>query len=186
LHWKNLSLQTLISHEKKSLFIYSFNYYSPVAQKILLAAKESNIKSADYLLIDALTESAERFLRENWIDALVSIPSRQSISRKRGRQFVATLTNACSKNLDIPHFAPLAHSRKVRDQSGLDIQGRRNNLAGALVAEIRDGVRPPARVLLIDDLVTTGATLFEAARALEYAGIEVIGGVTACVAKPLR
>jgi len=43
-----------------------------------------------------------------------------------------------------------------------------------------------ARLLLIDDLVTTGATLLEAARALRYAGFEVKGAVTAAVAQPLR
>ncbi|MEY4973083.1 MAG: Phosphoribosyl transferase domain, partial [Actinomycetota bacterium] len=41
-------------------------------------------------------------------------------------------------------------------------------------------------VVLIDDLVTTGATLSEAARALRYAGITVIGAVTAALASPLR
>jgi predicted amidophosphoribosyltransferase len=42
------------------------------------------------------------------------------------------------------------------------------------------------RALLVDDLVTTGATLNEAARALRYAGIEVIGAVTAAIAQTVR
>jgi predicted amidophosphoribosyltransferase len=39
---------------------------------------------------------------------------------------------------------------------------------------------------LVDDLVTTGVTLAEAARALRAQGIDVAAAVTACVAEPLR
>ena len=63
-------------------------------------------------------------------------------------------------------------------------QDRWNNLEGAFVVEKEHGLH--GNVVLIDDLVTTGATLCEAARALRYAGIQVIGAVTAAVAQPLR
>ena len=41
-------------------------------------------------------------------------------------------------------------------------------------------------VILVDDLVTTGATLSEANRVLKIAGFAVVGAITACVALPLR
>ena len=72
----------------------------------------------------------------------------------------------------------------MRDQSGLHLEERWNNLEQAFVVEREHGLG--GRVLLIDDLVTTGATLCEAARALRYAGIEVVGAVTAALAQPLR
>jgi predicted amidophosphoribosyltransferase len=74
----------------------------------------------------------------------------------------------------------LRHARNVRDQSGLHHNERWNNLKGAFVVDAKQ--KSGQRALLIDDLVTTGATLSEAARALRYAGIEVIGAVTAAVA----
>ncbi|MEY4035622.1 MAG: hypothetical protein RLZZ311_799, partial [Actinomycetota bacterium] len=67
------------------------------------------------------------------------------------------------------------------DQSSLNARARMENLEGALVAlRYLSG-----KVILIDDLVTTGATLHEAARALREKGIEVTAAVTACVAQPL-
>ncbi|CAN2215086.1 Phosphoribosyltransferase domain [Candidatus Nanopelagicaceae bacterium] len=94
------------------------------------------------------------------------------------------MTKPASAKLGIPIQSPLFHGRRVRDQSGLDVQGRRNNLEGAFVVEKIDGLHGNA--VLVDDLVTTGATLNEAARALRYAGIQVIGAVTAALAQPLR
>ena len=41
-------------------------------------------------------------------------------------------------------------------------------------------------VILVDDLLTTGATLLEARRALEVRGIRVIAAITACLSPPLR
>jgi predicted amidophosphoribosyltransferase len=72
----------------------------------------------------------------------------------------------------------------VRDQSGLHLQERWNNLEGAFV--VTNKQQALGKALLIDDLVTTGATLVEAARAMRYAGIEVVGAVTAAIAQPLR
>jgi predicted amidophosphoribosyltransferase len=43
-----------------------------------------------------------------------------------------------------------------------------------------------ASVIIVDDLVTSGATLSEAVRALRVGGFLVLGSVTACLAKPLR
>jgi predicted amidophosphoribosyltransferase len=94
------------------------------------------------------------------------------------------MAHPASVKLGIPIQSPLGHARRVRDQSGLDLRQRWNNLEGAFVVEKVDELH--GNVVLVDDLVTTGATLIEAARALRYAGIQVIGAVTAALAQPLR
>lgn len=158
--------------------------YSSVAQKVILGAKESHLKRCDLLVSEAITHSLREILSHSHVDYLVPIPSRPSAVRVRGRQFIADVTEPASIALSIPIAAPLIHRRRVKDQTGLHINERWNNVEGAFVVEGEHGLR--GSVLLIDDLVTTGATLCEAARALRYAGIMVIGAVTAALAQPLR
>ncbi|CAN2213368.1 ComFC Predicted amidophosphoribosyltransferases [Candidatus Nanopelagicaceae bacterium] len=167
-----------------NLVVTSSVPYSDVAQKVILSAKESQIKRADELVSSAISHSVAKVLRNQRCDFLVPIPSRPSAVRKRGRHFILEVARDASQRFDLPIRDLLGHTRTVRDQSGLHLQERRNNLEGALV--VRGKERADGKALLIDDLVTTGATLSEAARALRYAGIEVIGAVTASIAQPLR
>lgn len=167
-----------------NLKVTSSILYSSVASKILLAAKESHIQRADLLVSQAITHSMRSFLKTSDCSFIVPIPSRRGAVRKRGRQFVTEMSLESSEEFGLPLVEMIAHSRAVRDQSGLHLLERRNNLAGAFVIPLQ--IHRRGKAVLVDDLVTTGATLLEAARALKYAGIEVIGAVTAAVAQPLR
>lgn len=109
--------------------------------------------------------------------ALVPAPSARSSSRARGRRPVAELTAAAARR-DLVVEA-LGLTRRVRDQAGLHAQERATNLAGAVA------VRPAAArcllavpCVLVDDVVTTGATLQECARALRAAGSGPVVAVT--------
>jgi predicted amidophosphoribosyltransferase len=116
---------------------------------------------------------------------LVYIPSRKAATRKRGRNFLAEITLQVAVNLGLPVATPLSHLRKVRDQSQLNSLQRAENLYGALSADSSSG-NIGDQIIVIDDLITTGATLEEAIRALRTAGFSVLGAVTSCTAKPLR
>ncbi|MQS07489.1 ComF family protein [Streptomyces alkaliphilus] len=108
---------------------------------------------------------------------LVPIPSERAAVARRGHDPVLRIARAAAACLRRSgHGARvvpcLGRSRPAADQVGLGAAERWENLAGALVA-----VRPPAStvtgsgpVVLVDDLITTGATLAEAARALREAG----------------
>ena len=162
--------------------IFSSIQYSTVASKVLLAAKENNIKLADDLLVQALQRSFHFCAKERGVGVLVPIPSRHAVARSRGRQFITELSLRLSKGTGIETIEMLSHIRKVRDQSSLDAKQRLVNIEGSMKS-LR---YLSEKVILVDDLVTTGATIHEGARALRENGIEVIAAVTACIAEPLR
>ena len=124
---------------------------------------------------------------------LVPVPSTRASSRRRGRDPVAGLASAAARHLRshggvcrVAHR--LSHRRSVRDQAGLTAAERSQNLRGALTATAGGTARgqPPARVrVVVDDVLTTGATVDEAVRALVSAGWPV-AAVAAVAATPRR
>jgi predicted amidophosphoribosyltransferase len=109
---------------------------------------------------------------------LVPIPSAASARRARGGDHVLRLSRRVG-----PSTPAVRLTRAVQDSAGLGANARAANLAGAFSA------RPPrcrgAYAVVVDDIVTTGATLAEATRALTHAGWHTAGGAVVA-ATPLR
>ena len=103
---------------------------------------------------------------------LVPVPSSPAAVRARGHDHARRLAVVAGRRARLPVATLLVGARTVTDQSGLDAQGRAANLAGALAARRTPSGLP---VVIVDDIVTTSATLAEAARALRAAGADVRG-----------
>jgi len=103
---------------------------------------------------------------------LVPVPSARAAVRSRGHDHALRLATAAARSRRLSAAALLVPARRVADQSGLSAQERAANLSGALRVP-----RPLAGlpVVVVDDVVTTGATLVEAARALRAGGARVRG-----------
>jgi ComF family protein len=111
---------------------------------------------------------------------LVPIPSAARTVRQRGFDATHAMARLAARHLRVRYpitvRSALAQARSVADQAGLDARARQQNLAGAF--RLRRSIKTGAAVVLVDDLVTTGSSLTEAARVLREAGIPVLGAAT--------
>lgn len=111
---------------------------------------------------------------------LVPVPSRRPVVRRRGHDPLLRVARVAAARLrshgvDASVRQLLVPAAAVRDQATLDAAARSANLARTMRAR-RDARRcldPAAVVVVVDDVLTTGATAREAQRALEEAGLEV-------------
>jgi predicted amidophosphoribosyltransferase len=104
---------------------------------------------------------------------LVGLPSAQNATRKRGFVPAELLAERLARRRLLRSAHALVFNRKIDDQAKLSKLEREANLVGAMLAKPVTGA-----VVLIDDVVTTGASLNEAARAMAAAGNQVVGFVT--------
>jgi predicted amidophosphoribosyltransferase len=115
---------------------------------------------------------------------LVPMPSARRAVRARGHDPTLRLARAAARELRrtglTAAVAPvLRHGRTVADQSGLSAAERQRNLHGALRVPPAVQARLAGRhLVLVDDLVTTGASLTEAARALRAVGAPPLAAAT--------
>jgi ComF family protein len=106
---------------------------------------------------------------------LVPVPLHPARARKRGYNQAALLANALARRTDLPTNDCLARAGARGTQVGRDRAQRLAGIAGTVSLEPQRGA-PPAHAVLVDDVITTGATLAACARAL------VAGGAISVVA----
>ncbi len=110
---------------------------------------------------------------------MVPVPSSRAATRARGHDPLLRLARRAGARLRGDGIAAsavplLMLGRRVSDQAGLGASARADNLAGAHRVRRRAVARLGGEtVILVDDLITTGASLAEAARALRAAGLAV-------------
>lgn len=147
--------------------------YEGHARDLILALKLRGRKAAAEPLGAAVA---------GWIDhhgtcasAITWVPGRKHDMRARGFDHAEAIARVAASLLGIPATSILTRALERPDQTTLDAFERRHNLVGAFTA-----TTSPKAILLIDDLVTTGATLTACAQALRAGGAAHVEGVTAC------
>jgi len=103
-------------------------------------------------------------------EALIPIPLHHSRLRQRGYNQALELARELGDALQLPVIPQgLLRTRPTAPMPGLDLIARRRNIRGAFSP---GSAKPPACVALIDDVMTSGSTLNEAAKTLKRAGVE--------------
>lgn len=144
--------------------------YDESARALVGAWKERGQRSIAGLAADIVVE----VMQPPAGTALIAVPPDADRGLKRGHHPATRLAHELAARWDLPVDGGLGRARPVRPQRGLSRDDRRRNVAGAFVA--RRSV--PRRVILVDDVYTTGATAAAAASALRKAGARTVYVVT--------
>lgn len=140
----------------------------PVSRAVVLL-KDACERRYAVPLADLLAGAAAGWLAEG--DVLVPVPASPAAVRRRGFDHALDIARALSARTHVPVMRALA-ARAGADQRALGREQRfENRLHAFTLAAVRE---LPSRVVLLDDVLTTGATLDAAARVLLAAGVEQV------------
>jgi predicted amidophosphoribosyltransferase len=160
--------------------------YDGAVRDLLIAYKEHDAAGLARPLGAAMARATALVLAPRSAGAvvLVPVPSSPRQCRRRGADVVAELAAVAAKELALlggraQIVRALRHVRAVADSAGLDARARAANATGALGLRRGAAALVAGRaVVVVDDLVTTGASLAEATRALSAAGATILGAAT--------
>lgn len=154
--------------------VFALGRYAGPRRAAIVAVKERGRRDLIAPLARSLALGVHRLLEWGVLAPpliLVPAPTRRSAARRRGGDPVARMAAvACSARPDIVVVPALRTAAGVRDSVGLSSAARERNIAGRV--RVTRPV-PPGEVLVVDDVITTGATAGEAVRALRAAGVPV-------------
>lgn len=148
--------------------------YEGVGQELVHALKYRGYmpvvpKVAAPLMVESLSGA--------WsFDAVVPVPLHRFRLARRGFNQASEIAREVAGSLEARYSETLWATRRTRDQVELSAAERRDNVAGAFRAEGRVG----GKILLVDDVLTTGATLSACSEALREAGAAEIHALTLC------
>lgn len=163
--------------------VFALGRYAGARRQAILAMKEHGRGDLIPPLAQALALGIHRLLAWGIVApplTVVPAPSRRSAARRRGGDPVARLAQAAvARHPDVGVVAALRMKALTRDSVGLGTAERERNVAGRVLLR---GRRPRTEVLLVDDIVTTGATAAESVRVLSAAGARVTAVLAIAVA----
>ncbi|OBI41433.1 ComF family protein [Mycobacterium colombiense] len=154
--------------------VFALGRYANARRRAILALKEQGRADLVDPLARALAIGVHRLLWWGIVPTpltVVPAPTRRSAARRRGGDPVARLARAAvARHPDITVAPALRLKALTRDSVGLGTAARERNVAGRVVLR---GAPPRTEVMVVDDIVTTGATARESVRILHAAGVRV-------------
>lgn len=154
---------------------YSISYYSGTMMELILKLKyKNNFKAGETIANYMITLIKRKNLK---FDLIAYVPMTKKAVKKRGYNQSRYLAKIVSDNLNIPIIDCLEKSRKTKDQIGLNHDERWKNIRECFRFIDKFDIRNK-KILIIDDVITTGATTFYCAYELIKNGAEEITVLT--------
>lgn len=154
--------------------------YDGLAKESVIAFKYDGMKSYVDFYADEIIRMQGDWIRRKRPQILIPIPLHGRKKRMRGFNQAELLAKAISERTGIPTHSDILYRRKwtnpQKNVSGLD---RRKNLAKSMaIRQVPEGIN---RVMLIDDIYTTGSTMEVCARILKQTGVKEVYFLTLCI-----
>jgi ComF family protein len=124
---------------------------------------------------EAATPTLRMLLEISGPAVLVPVPVHRARERQRGYNQAGLLASALGRAVGLPVAAVLERQRETTKQHRLNRAARLRNLRGAFL--VRAGARVPSSAIVVDDILTTSATLEACAQALREAGTRDVYGL---------
>ncbi len=162
----------------------SFALYQDAVVQAILLLKFEQIEPLGAWFAERLAELVKAEGLTRAADVVVPVPLHREREIERGYNQAALLSKPLAKKLRLPHEAVLLVRTRARpDKRVLSLEERWESVRGAFATRPGSQV-DNLRFLLVDDVLTTGATLDACARALRDAGAKSVMGLT--VARAVR
>lgn len=158
--------------------------YAEPVRGALYQVKSKNKREYLEYFADDLAKRLGGEIRRWKVQAVIPIPMHRQAQRRRGYNQAELLASLLGKRLELPVCRALKKVRQTAEQKELDHRARSANLKGAFAPDpkyLKEGRLPWKRVLLADDIYTTGSTVNEAAKVLKRMGVEQVYFVTLCI-----
>lgn len=161
----------------KSAILFAYANYLPPLKDIIHQFKFRGITSPAGTFAPLIFEKFEDRLSGLEAHALVPIPLYPSRENRRGYNQAELIARELSGLLNLPVNTDIFwRTKRGREQARLPLKKRVANISHAFSADIPKDSK--VKVILVDDVVTSGATVKEAARCLESAGYKVSGFIS--------
>lgn len=153
------------------------SYHDDVLKALIHALKYDGVLELSDVLAEALCQRIKNLVEKHGDLVVVPVPLHPKKQSTRGFNQAELIARYISGKYGLTGGLALQRVRETDSQVSLNKQERQENLSGAIVCNDLDLVAGQ-KILLIDDVATTGATLGECARALKEAGARKIFAAT--------
>lgn len=168
---ENSKTCTKCRHSSKLGHVWVRSEYTGATKQLIASLKFGRTKAASQTIAKATAEALPSFIAET---IFVPIPTATSRRRQRGYDQAVLVAKQISSRCDLPMSQLLIRLGQTR-QVGTKRNERLAQLKGSFI--VKDSLTPGSHIILVDDVLTTGATLEAAAQVLRKAGARCVDAV---------